>query len=177
MNPSHIILVDEQDNEIGTVEKLAAHQRGYLHRAFSVFIVDRKGNMLLQQRAFDKYHSGGLWTNACCSHPNPGEAIEAAAHRRLREEMGFQCPLDKLFEFTYHSHLENGLIEHEYDHVFIGIHEGTIEPDPAEVHSYRYSPIGEISSLVASTPQVFTSWFLLAFPNVARCLTDITKVC
>ncbi|HEY0272948.1 MAG TPA: isopentenyl-diphosphate Delta-isomerase, partial [Chitinophaga sp.] len=119
-HPPHVILVDEQDRQTGTMEKLEAHQRGLLHRAFSVFILNEHHEMLLQQRALHKYHSGGLWTNACCSHPLPGEAVEAAAHRRLGEELGIDCYLTHLFAFQYRTAFDNGLTEHEYDHVLLG---------------------------------------------------------
>lgn len=175
MNSNYIVLVNEQDRAVGTVEKLAAHELGYLHRAFSIFIMDNNGNMLLQQRALNKYHSGGLWTNACCSHPMPGETIEAAAQRRLQEEMGFQCPLHKIFEFTYKSHLENGLIEHEYDHVLLGIYEGTITCDPAEVKDYQYKPVTEITGLLEHSPAMFTKWFQLSFHKVIEHLNDVKK--
>ena len=115
-----VILVDQQDREIGVAEKLEAHRKGKLHRAFSVFLFNAKDEMLLQQRAAEKYHSGGLWTNTCCSHPRPGEPTEAAARRRLREEMGISCNLNKAFDFIYRAEFDNGLIEHELDHVFIG---------------------------------------------------------
>lgn len=166
MNNTHVIIVDEQDSALGTMEKLKAHQQGFLHRAFSIFIMDKKGNMLLQQRALGKYHSGGLWTNACCSHPIPGETVEAAAYRRLQEEMGFRCPLRKLFEFTYHSQLDNNLTEHEYDHVLLGVYEGSLHPDPEEVLDCRYWPLEEITDALQQSPDLFTSWFRLAFHRV-----------
>src|SRR5688500_14176064 len=128
-----VILVNEQDVEIGKMEKLEAHQKAVLHRAFSVFIFNKKGEMLLQQRARNKYHSAGLWTNACCSHPSPGEDTLSAASRRLIEEMGFSTALTKIFEFTYQTRFDNGLTEHEYDHVYTGVFEGTIKPNPDEV--------------------------------------------
>src|SRR3569832_1359954 len=118
---------------MGVMEKLEAHQKGLLHRAFSVFIFDSKGKMLLHQRAEDKYHGGKLWTNACCSHPYPGEKIEDAARRRLIEELGFTTKLNKIFSFTYHARVENDLIEHEFEHVFAGEYESVIEPNPREV--------------------------------------------
>src|SRR5215470_11031187 len=124
-----IILVDEKDRSIGVMEKLEAHRKGLLHRAFSVFIFNSKGEMLLQQRSDEKYHSGGLWTNACCSHPAPGEDINTAAIRRLNEELGFTTSLTKIFDFIYQSSFENGLTEHEFDHVFIGLHDEPIHPD------------------------------------------------
>lgn len=168
MNNAQIILVDDQDNAIGTMEKLEAHRRGCLHRAFSIFILNSRGHMLLQQRAHNKYHSGGLWTNACCSHPRPGETIAAAAQRRLQEEMGFQCKLRKLFTFTYRSELENGLIEHEYDHVLLGIYDGIITPDPEEIEAYQYLSIAKITTLLNQSPNAFTSWFQLAFYKVGN---------
>ncbi|MFT4022708.1 MAG: isopentenyl-diphosphate Delta-isomerase [Flavihumibacter sp.] len=112
---TQVVLVDNDDREVGTMEKMEAHRQAKLHRAFSVFIFDSRGRMLLQQRAFGKYHSGGLWTNACCSHPFPGEAVEDAARRRLKEELGFTVPLTHLFSFIYKAPFDNGLTEHEYD--------------------------------------------------------------
>ena len=165
---AQVILVNDNDQQTGTMEKLEAHRKGLLHRAFSVFIFNDKGEMLLQQRALDKYHSGGLWTNSCCSHPMPGEAVDAAAHRRLYEEMGFNCELQALFRFTYRTEFDNGLIEHEYDHVFTGIYNGNINPDPAEVNAYRFLPTDSISRLLQEQPQQFTSWFILAFPQVVK---------
>ena len=133
----YVILVNEQDEEIGVCEKLKAHLDGTLHRAFSVFIFNDAGDLLLQQRHPGKYHSGGLWSNTCCSHPRPGEMVEDAAHRRLQEEMGMACDLHRLFGFIYHSQLGSNLYEHEYDHVFIGKHNGTPTPDSNEVASWR----------------------------------------
>jgi isopentenyl-diphosphate delta-isomerase len=163
---SQVILVNELDKETGVMEKMEAHEKGLLHRAFSVFITNEKGEMLLHQRALDKYHSGGLWTNACCSHPQPGETVAAAAHRRLKEEMGFDCELKDLFQFTYRTEFHNGLIEHEYDHVLVGIYNGIIHPDPQEVNDFRYLPVKTILQQIQDTPAQFTSWFRLAFPRV-----------
>jgi isopentenyl-diphosphate delta-isomerase len=164
--PEEVILVNESDQPLGTMEKMEAHRQGLLHRAFSVFIFDSNGKMLLQQRAPGKYHSAGLWTNACCSHPRPGEDILIAACRRLREELGFTTELIKLFEFTYRSEYDNGLTEFEFDHVFVGSHDQGIFPDSAEVNDYRYSTIDEIRAGLKSEPEKFTSWFHLAFPLV-----------
>src|ERR1700754_609781 len=133
-----VILVDEHDTPLGTLEKIEAHQKALLHRALSVFIFNRKGEMLLQQRARGKYHSAGLWTNACCSHPRPGEDTREAAFRRLREELGFTTFLEKMFHFTYKAELDNGLTEYEFDHVFVGVYDQDIHPDPEEVSDYRY---------------------------------------
>src|SRR5258708_894916 len=121
-----VILVNDQDEEIGTEEKMCAHEKGLLHRAFSIFIYNSKGEMLLQRRAKIKYHSGGLWTNACCSHPRKGETIEKAAHRRLKEEFGFDCNLKNAFSFIYQADLDKGLKEHEFDYVLTGLYDGPI---------------------------------------------------
>jgi isopentenyl-diphosphate delta-isomerase len=166
MEEQQVILVNEADEPIGIMEKMEAHRRGLLHRAFSVFIFDRKGRMLLQQRAAEKYHGGLLWTNACCSHPFPGETVEAAAQRRLQEELGFKTPLQKLFAFTYKADVENGLTEHEFDHVFTGIYEGRIEPDRSEVADVQYLEMEQIKSNLERNPEKFTAWFRLAFGKV-----------
>jgi isopentenyl-diphosphate Delta-isomerase len=160
----YVILVDETDQPLGTMEKIEAHRRALLHRAFSVFIFNSRGEMLLQQRAQEKYHSAGLWTNACCSHPRPGEDTRAAALRRLQEELGFTTDLQKLFEFTYRTAFDNGLTEFEFDHVFIGTYDQEISPDRAEVSDYRYQSLPEIEAELLSAPTTFTSWFQLAFP-------------
>jgi len=119
-----VVLVDENDNEIGVEEKINAHRKGLLHRAFSIFVFNSKNELLLQKRAADKYHSGGLWSNTCCSHPRPGENLKDAAHRRLQEEMGFDCSLREVFSFLYKKSFDNGLTEHELDHVFFGKFDG-----------------------------------------------------
>ncbi|WP_343700857.1 isopentenyl-diphosphate Delta-isomerase [Chitinophaga sp.] len=165
-----VILVNEKDEPVGTMEKLEAHQKGLLHRAFSVFVVNAKGDMLLQQRALNKYHSGGLWTNTCCSHPLPGENVLAAAHRRLQEEMGFDCDLQEVFSFTYRAALDNGLTEHEFDHVFLGVYDGAITPDTEEVLAHRFLPVSAIRRLLAEEPDTFTHWFHLAFPKIEEYL-------
>jgi isopentenyl-diphosphate delta-isomerase len=159
-----VILVDDADQPVGVMEKMAAHRQARLHRAFSVFIFNSRGEMLLQQRAPEKYHSAGLWTNACCSHPRPGEDTREAAVRRLREELGFTTPLEKLFEFTYRTAYDNGLTEFEFDHVFVGTYDAEISPDRAEVSDYRYQSLPEIEAELLSAPATFTSWFHLAFP-------------
>ena len=159
-----VILVDASDNPIGTMEKMEAHRQGLLHRAFSVFIFNPSGALLLQQRAEGKYHSPGLWTNTCCSHPFPGEDTFAAAHRRLKEELGFTTPLQEIFYFTYRAEFDNGLIEHEYDHVYFGIYKGMIHPDPAEVNDFDYLTPDEVQVAIDNDPATFTPWFLIAFP-------------
>lgn len=166
MKEQKVILVNEQDQAIGTMEKMEAHQKGLLHRAFSVFIFDGKGKMLLQQRAAEKYHGGNLWTNACCSHPYPDEENGEAAERRLKEEMGFHTPLMEIFSFTYCAQVENDLIEHEFDHVFAGQYDGDIHPDPKEVADYTYLSLEQIKERLERHPEKFTSWFLIAFPKI-----------
>jgi isopentenyl-diphosphate Delta-isomerase len=161
-----VILVTPQDEPIGVMEKMEAHQKGLLHRAFSVFIFDKEGRMLLQQRAPQKYHGAWLWTNACCSHPLLNEPVEAAAQRRLAEELGFTTPLEKIFAFTYKAVVENNLIEHEYDHVFAGEYEGEIRMNREEVCDYAYRELSEIKLLVSEKPELFTSWFRIAFPQI-----------
>ncbi len=166
MNEQQLVLVNEHDEPQGTMGKLEVHQKGLLHRAFSVFIFDDFGRMLLQQRAAKKYHGAWLWTNACCSHPFPGEAVEDAAARRLLEELGFTTPLQKIFVFTYKAGVENNLTEHEYDHVFAGEYFGDIRPNPDEVAAYKYQTMAEIAVALQRHPSFFTTWFRLAFPTI-----------
>lgn len=166
MNTQEVILVTENDEEIGAVDKMKAHADGLLHRAFSIFIFDRKGRLLLQQRSGEKYHGAWLWTNTCCSHPYPGEQTEAAAQRRLQEEMGFSTPLLKLFEFKYRADVENNLIEHEYDHVFIGSYEGEVNINKSEVADYCYKEMDNMRSELNEQPGKFTAWFKIAFPKI-----------
>ncbi len=164
----HVILVDENDGITGVCEKMLAHEQALLHRAFSVFIFNDNGEMLLQKRALTKYHSPGLWTNSCCSHPRPQEDTLHAASRRLQEEMGFSSPIKKAFHFVYRAAFENGLTEHEFDHVFIGNYNGAISCNPAEVMEYAYLPLKVIKEKLISHPQFFTVWFLIAFPKVVE---------
>lgn len=162
-----VILVDEQDNPVGEMGKLAAHQNGgKLHRAFSVFVFDKNGRLLLQQRNPQKYHSGGLWTNTCCSHPAPGEETIAAASRRLQQEMGFTTPLFNAFEFLYKADFSNGLTEWEYDHVIIGHHDGPVQPNPVEVSNYCYQSLEEIKNGMQLKPGNYTEWFKIAIPKL-----------
>ena len=163
-----IVLVNEHDEAIGTGEKMEVHQQGLMHRAFSVFIFDSNGKMLLQQRAESKYHGGCLWTNACCSHPYPGEDVQQAAKRRLKEELGFTTDLEKIFEFTYHAKVENGLIEHEYDHVFAGEYEARVDPNAEEVMNYSYKTMDAIKEAIIQQPENFTAWFKIALPKVEQ---------
>jgi isopentenyl-diphosphate delta-isomerase len=157
-----VILVDANDVAVGTEGKLRAHQKGLLHRAFSVFVLDSMGRVLLQQRADAKYHSGGLWSNTCCGHPRTNEDIRLAAQRRLTEEMGIVCELREVGTFTYRADLGNGLVEHEVDHLFIGDFEGDPAPDPAEVASWTWMPMSAAQSDCPARPGRYTAWFPLA---------------
>lgn len=159
-----IILVDEHDNPVGVTEKLHAHQTGALHRAFSVFIFNDDGEMLLQQRHPDKYHCGGLWTNACCSHPFPDEGILKAGERRLHEELGFTTKLSHKDTFIYRAEFDNGLIEHEFDHVLVGCYNGTIDKlNPEEISAIKWLMPDDVREQHQATPEAFTPWFMQAF--------------
>jgi isopentenyl-diphosphate delta-isomerase len=161
-----VILVDSKDKQIGVMEKLEAHQKGMLHRAFSVFIFNSEGEMLLQQRAAEKYHSPGLWTNACCSHPRPGEETLAAANRRLYEEMGIRSVLEFKTTFIYRSEFKNGLIEHELDHVFTGHANDGPKINREEVQDYKWLKLESIKNLIQNEPEKFTTWFRIAMEKV-----------
>lgn len=163
-----IILVNDKDERIGTMEKMEAHRKALLHRAFSVFIFNNKGEMLLQQRALSKYHSAGLWTNTCCSHPYPGEETIEGAKRRLREELGFSVPLNKAFDFIYKAAFENGLTENEFDHVYVGEYDGDVFPVPEEVKDYCFKPMDEIKDELENFPHKYTAWFKIAFPRIEQ---------
>lgn len=167
-----VILVNEQDEMLGTMKKVEAHRRGVLHRAFSVFLFDDDGRVLLQQRAASKYHSASLWTNTCCSHPRPGEELILGAERRLLEEMGLSTTLDHRFTFTYKAEVGNGLTEHELDHVFFGRTNDTPKPDPTEVHEWRYVEVHELSAELAAHPERFTAWLHICWPLVCDQLLE-----
>jgi isopentenyl-diphosphate delta-isomerase len=156
-----VILVDANDRSIGTMEKIEAHEKGLLHRAFSILLVNECGEMLLQQRALQKYHSPGLWTNACCSHPRPNETNLDAAHRRLLEELGMTVDLYEIFQFTYHAELEQGLSEHEIDHVFLGFTNENPIINLAEVMSYKWITLSELKQDINVHPEKYTAWFNL----------------
>jgi isopentenyl-diphosphate Delta-isomerase len=164
----YVILVDELDTEIGVMEKIEAHEKALLHRAFSVFIFNDKKEMLLQQRAFTKYHSAGLWSNACCSHPKPKEDVLAAANRRLKEELGIETTLTKIFNFTYKAEFDNGLTEHEFDHVFIGSYDGVITSNDDEVDDYAYVPLDALEKTMKQNPEAYTEWFKIAYPKLMK---------
>jgi isopentenyl-diphosphate Delta-isomerase len=175
MELQQVILVNDMDDAFGAMEKMEAHKKGILHRAFSIFIFNSKGEMLLQQRASNKYHSGGLWTNACCSHPQPGEETLPAAMRRLKEEMGFETPIEKIFDFVYKAEFDNGLTEHEFDHVFAGEYEGPIHFNKDEVKDICYKDVQGIRHSLETHPQRYTAWFHLAFPTLDAWWTERYK--
>jgi isopentenyl-diphosphate delta-isomerase len=164
----HVILVDEADRELGTMEKFEAHRRGLPHRAFSIFIFSLDGQCLIQRRAAGKYHSGGLWSNACCSHPRPGEVMDAAARRRLEEELGVACDLRKVLEIRYDLDVGGGLREAEYNHTYLGMLDtGTaLRPDPEECDACLWKPIDDIEKDLAAQPGAYSAWFVLLFPKV-----------
>ncbi len=158
-----VILVNENDEQIGTMPKMEAHEKAVLHRAFSVFVFNAKNELMLQQRALDKYHSPGLWTNTCCSHQREGETNIAAGKRRLQEEMGFVVDLKESISFMYKAPFDNGLTEHEYDHVLIGNYEGKPEINPAEVADWKWMPLEAVKQDIAKQPEVYTAWFKVIF--------------
>ncbi|MFA6422882.1 MAG: isopentenyl-diphosphate Delta-isomerase [Patescibacteria group bacterium] len=153
-----LILVNEQDEEVGTEVKLEVHEKGALHRAFSILVFDSSKKLIIQKRAEGKYHSGGLWANTCCSHPREGEKLDVAIHRRLKEEMGFDCQLEEKFSFIYEVKL-NDLKEHEFDHVFFGNYDGEIEPNPKEVSEIKRVSWSELSQDVEKNPDQYAYWF------------------
>ena len=158
-----VILVNEQDEELGLMPKMEAHEKAVLHRAFSVFVLNDKDELMLQQRAAHKYHSPMLWTNTCCSHQRKGEQNIQAGKRRLQEEMGFECELKELFSFVYKAPFDNGLTEHELDHVMIGRYNGDPVINPEEVESFKWMSLTDVKSDIAVNPQDYTAWFKIIF--------------
>lgn len=166
MQVEYVILVNSNDQRLGAMEKMEAHEKGILHRAFSVFIFNMEGKMLLQRRADEKYHSPGLWTNTACSHPRTGEKTADAAHRRLQEEMGFDCDIEEAFSFTYKADVGDGLLEHEFDHVFVGTSNTTPVPNPEEVSDFKYVDVDWLANDVEENPDDYTVWFKIALKEV-----------
>lgn len=164
MEEQMLVLVDEQDNQTGIMEKMEVHRKALLHRAFSVFVFNSQGEMLLQRRALSKYHSGGLWTNTCCSHPFPGETPQAAGKRRMKEELGFETEVTPAFSFIYKAELDNELTEYEFDHVLIGEYDGDVYPNEDEVGDYCYINMDVLRDSLAQHPMKYTAWFKIAFP-------------
>ena len=169
-----VILVNKNDNEVGSMEKQEAHIKGLLHRAFSIFIFNDKKELLLQRRAFKKYHSGGLWTNTCCSHPRQSEKTLDAAKRRLLEEMGISCVLKKQFDFIYKAKLDNNLYEHEFDHVFFGFTNELPQINLEEVEDYAYKSLEQIAIEIKTKPEKYTEWFKICFSEVIKSYRNIT---
>jgi len=159
----YVILVDENDNKIGLMPKLMAHEKALLHRAFSVFILNDKGELMLQQRALDKYHSPGLWTNTCCSHQREGETNIEAGQRRLQEEMGFVTELSETTSFIYKAPFDNGLTEHELDHVMVGQYNDAPKINPEEVASWKWMDLEDVKVDIAMHPESYTEWFKIIF--------------
>lgn len=159
----YLVLVDDTDRQWGKMEKMEVHRLGLLHRAFSVFIFNTRGELLLQQRSEQKYHSACLWTNTCCSHPQFAEEISHAVNRRLFEEMGIVAETRFVFSFIYKAHLENGLTEHEFDHVYIGVSDDLPQPDPVEVKSWKFMAVKDIAIDLNKHPHLYTHWFKLCF--------------
>jgi len=169
---TEVILVNDNDEVVGTMEKLQAHKEGRLHRAFSVFIVNENKQLLLQQRASHKYHSAGLWSNACCSHPLPEESIQEAAIRRVKEELGICVTnLTNMFSFKYKADLENNLTEHELDHVLLAHYNGSPEINIDEVSDWKYFSMAEIKNMLHIHPEQFTVWFKLILPKIEHYFT------
>jgi isopentenyl-diphosphate Delta-isomerase len=165
MATNTVILVDENDQAIGEMEKMEAHKKGLLHRAFSVFVFNDKDELLLQRRALEKYHSGGLWTNTCCSHPGPNQNLEKAIKERLVEEMGFSTDVEKRFSFIYKYPLDNDLIEHELDHVYFAYSNEKPKPNPNEVMDFKYISLLELQKDIQSNPEKYTKWLVHIFDD------------
>lgn len=170
-----VVLVDSQDSEVGVAEKLDAHRRGLLHRAFSVLIFNNKGEVLLQRRARSKYHSPGLWSNSCCGHPRPGESITAAAARRVNEELGIQCALTEIFTFTYSAPVGNDLCEHEIDHVFVGLSESEPGLEPSEVEEWAWGARSAVTAALLQYPEQYTVWFPLLWERAVSQARDMLE--
>lgn len=158
---NRVILVDDRDEQIGVEDKRIAHTEGKLHRAFSILVFNSKGELLVQQRAYDKHHSGGLWSNTCCGHPKPAETLRQATERRLHEEMGFYCPLSELFSFVYRADVGNGSVEHEYDHVFFGDFDGKPNLNSSEVIDSQWIRLDDLRWSIQAKPDRFTAWLVL----------------
>ncbi|WP_241645523.1 isopentenyl-diphosphate Delta-isomerase [Rosenbergiella metrosideri] len=168
MENIEVILVDEHDNPLGKMEKLAAHRQGRLHRAVTVYIFNTKQQLMLQQRAFSKYHCGGLWSNTCCGHPFPNESTQQAAERRLDEEMGLKLSLTKLTQTYYNLPVTDGLVEHEFGHIFTGLTDQPPVLNPHEAENYRFASLSEVQQELISSPERFTPWFKTTFPMLVK---------
>lgn len=163
MEEEKVILVNEQDEKIGLMPKQEAHEKGLLHRAFSVFVFNKNNELMLQQRALHKYHSPGLWTNTCCSHQRDGESTLEAGKRRLFEEMGFSTPLKETTSFIYKAPFDNGLTEHELDHILVGNFEGMPNINNEEVASWKWMDLENVKKDIQTNPEMYTAWFKIIF--------------
>ncbi|WP_405383410.1 isopentenyl-diphosphate Delta-isomerase [Maribacter sp. LLG6340-A2] len=163
MKEEQVILVNTDNEQIGTMPKMEAHEKALLHRAFSVFVTNAKGEIMLQQRAASKYHSPLLWTNTCCSHQRVGESNIDAGKRRLQEEMGFQTELEELFSFIYKAPFDNGLTEHEFDHVMLGSYNEEPKINPLEVEAWKWMSPEDVRQDIAKNPKEYTVWFKIIF--------------
>ncbi|MBI2642320.1 MAG: isopentenyl-diphosphate Delta-isomerase [Candidatus Wildermuthbacteria bacterium] len=168
---NEVILVDERDNEIGVLEKIEAHRLGKLHRAFSIFVFNSKGELLIQKRALAKYHSGGLWSNTCCSHPRPGEQLEVTARKRLKEEMGIECDLREIHKFIYNTEFGNGLVEYEYDHVLVGRSDDMPVVNSEEAEDWRWVDTRFLVADMKDNPDSYTYWFRISLDDVLAVVT------
>lgn len=176
MVSEHVILVDQNDQMVGTMEKMRAHQEGLLHRAFSIFVFNSQGELLIQKRAPIKYHTGSLWSNTCCSHPKPNESVEETLQYKLHQEMGFQCELERAFSITYRAELGNGLVENELDHVYIGSFNGDPQPNHEEVCDWKYIALQDLKKEMEQHPNAFTPWFKLLLQPISRYYSDYIRV-
>ena len=165
MEEEMVILVNEKDEQIGLMPKMEAHEKALLHRAFSVFVFNEQNELMIQQRAFGKYHSPGLWTNTCCSHQREGESNIEAGKRRLQEEMGFSTELNDTISFIYKAPFYNGLTEHEFDHILVGYFNGEPDLNPEEVHAWKWMSLEELKADMEKQPQLYTEWFKIIFEN------------
>ena len=168
MQVEYVILVNNNDQSLGAMEKMEAHEKGIMHRAFSVFVFNTEGKMLLQKRADEKYHSPGLWSNTACSHPRTGEKTDDAAHRRMIEEMGFDCELEEVFSFVYKANVGDGLTEHEFDHVFIGTSDQQPKPNREEVGDWKYIDFDWLLKDVEENKEHYTVWFIIALAELKK---------
>lgn len=175
MKEEKVILVDQNDEPIGLMEKIAAHEQALLHRAFSVFVLNDKNEIMLQQRAAHKYHSPLLWTNTCCSHQRPGETNIQAGKRRLQEEMGFEVDLKELFHFIYKAPFDNGLTEHELDHVMVGYSNEAPIINKEEVESWKWMAIEDVKEDMLQNPDIYTVWFKIIFDEFYHYLENHKK--
>jgi isopentenyl-diphosphate delta-isomerase len=171
-----LILVDKKDKQIGTEFKLKTHKEGRLHRAFSIFVFNEKGELLLQKRSSKKYHSGGLWTNTCCSHPKPGEETTSSAHRRLQEEMGFDCNISEIFSFVYKAKLDHCLTEHEFDHIFIGKFNQDPIINKQEAEDFKWATQKFLTQDIKNNPKTYTYWFQKIYKKVFQKILSETRI-